>query len=64
MIFAVLIGILISGPDDWGAVVAKRKRSARAYYIKAGLVILGTSILMQEIFQAGSASGSLKRSGS
>lgn len=51
VIFAVLIGITVSntvGVPRWLMEAARTE-----YYIKAGLVVLGTSILVQEIFQAG-----------
>lgn len=51
VIFAVLIGILISntvGVPRWLMEAARTE-----YFIKAGLVVLGTSVLMPEILQAG-----------
>lgn len=51
VIFALLIGLLISntvGVPAWLSEAVKTE-----YYIKTGLVILGTSILFQEIIKAG-----------
>ena len=56
--FAVLIGLLIRNTIGLPKWLAPAVRSE--YYIKAGLVILGSSILFNEIMRAG-ALGMVKR---
>lgn len=51
VIFAVLIGMLIGNTVGTPAWLAEAVRTE--YYIKIGLVILGASILVQEVLQAG-----------
>lgn len=51
MIVALVVGLLIS---NLGAVPTRMREAIRTeYYIKTGLVILGTSIVFGEILQAG-----------